>query len=103
MTVAKRGREDHRILRELQGQYWREGANGTKWTVEKLGRNIHRVTMLCDTPHAFEWHGLLSSDRHHDNAHTDQNLERKHLDEIIKRKGVVRVICTDPRHKQRQG
>ena len=22
---------------------------------------------------------------------------------IIKRKGVVRVICEDPRHKQRQG
>jgi large subunit ribosomal protein L36 len=22
---------------------------------------------------------------------------------VIKRKGVVRVICTDPRHKQRQG
>ena len=22
---------------------------------------------------------------------------------IIKRKGVVRVICKDPRHKQRQG
>ena len=22
---------------------------------------------------------------------------------IIKRNGVVRVICTDPRHKQRQG
>ncbi len=22
---------------------------------------------------------------------------------LIKRKGVVRVICTDPRHKQRQG
>ena len=22
---------------------------------------------------------------------------------IIPRKGVVRVICTDPRHKQRQG
>jgi large subunit ribosomal protein L36 len=22
---------------------------------------------------------------------------------IIRRKGVVRVICTDPRHKQRQG
>ncbi|MDZ4128559.1 MAG: 50S ribosomal protein L36 [Hydrogenophaga sp.] len=22
---------------------------------------------------------------------------------IIKRHGVVRVICTDPRHKQRQG
>ena len=22
---------------------------------------------------------------------------------VIKRSGVVRVICTDPRHKQRQG
>ncbi|NOY76228.1 MAG: 50S ribosomal protein L36 [Calditrichaeota bacterium] len=22
---------------------------------------------------------------------------------IVKRKGVVRVICTNPRHKQRQG
>jgi len=22
---------------------------------------------------------------------------------LIKRKGVVRVICSDPRHKQRQG
>ena len=22
---------------------------------------------------------------------------------LIRRKGVVRVICTDPRHKQRQG
>jgi large subunit ribosomal protein L36 len=22
---------------------------------------------------------------------------------IIKRRGIVRVICTDPRHKQRQG
>jgi large subunit ribosomal protein L36 len=22
---------------------------------------------------------------------------------VIKRNGVVRVICTDPRHKQRQG
>jgi len=94
VTVAKRGREDQRILRELQGHYRREGANGTKWTVEKLGRNIYRVTMVCDTPHAFEWHGLLSSDRHHDNAHTDQKLERKHLDEIIKRKGGV-IDCGD--------
>ncbi|MCX7824969.1 MAG: 50S ribosomal protein L36 [Verrucomicrobiae bacterium] len=22
---------------------------------------------------------------------------------IVRRKGVIRVICTDPRHKQRQG
>ena len=25
------------------------------------------------------------------------------LCKIVRRKGVVRVICTDPRHKQRQG
>lgn len=79
-----------RILAELKDHYWREGITpGTRWTVEKLGRNIHRVTMVCDTPHGFEWHGLLSSDRHHDNAHTDQDLERKHLDEIVRRKGGV--------------
>ncbi|MDR3049076.1 MAG: 50S ribosomal protein L36 [Elusimicrobiota bacterium] len=22
---------------------------------------------------------------------------------VVRRKGVVRIICTDPRHKQRQG
>lgn len=84
-----------RIREELAGHYWRDGITpGSKWTVEKLGRNIHRVTMLCDTPNRFEWWGLLSSDRHHDNAHTDQKLERKHLDEIVKRKGGV-IDCGD--------
>jgi hypothetical protein len=77
-----------RIREELKGHYWRDGITpGTQWTVEKLSRNIHRVTMLCETPHQFEWWGLLSSDRHHDNAHTDWDLERKHLDELTRRKG----------------
>jgi large subunit ribosomal protein L36 len=26
-----------------------------------------------------------------------------HKCKIVRRKGVVRVICSDPRHKQRQG
>jgi len=79
----------------LKGHHWREGITpGTQWTVEKLGRNIHRVTMLCETPHEFQWHGLLSSDRHHDNAHTNQDLERKHLDELVKRKGGC-IDCGD--------
>lgn len=74
---------------------WREGSSPeTEWTVEKLGRNIHRVTMLCHTPHEFVWNGLLSSDRHHDNAHTNQVLETKHLDEIVKRRGGV-IDCGD--------
>lgn len=81
--------EAERVLKGLEGHYWRDGVNGSRWTVEKLTRNIHRVTMICDTPHAFEWNGLLSSDRHHDNAHSDWELERKHLDEITKRRGGV--------------
>jgi hypothetical protein len=82
--------EATRIENKLQQYHWREGITpGTRWTVEKLSRNIHRVTMMAETAHAFEWHGLLSSDRHHDNAHTDQELERKHLVEITKRKGGV--------------
>jgi len=27
----------------------------------------------------------------------------RNCNKVIRRKGVVRVICTDPRHKQRQG
>lgn len=84
-----------RIRQELKNFYWREGSTpGTQWTVEKLSRNIHRVTMLADTPHRFEWHGLLASDRHHDNAHTNQELERKHLDELRERKGGA-IDCGD--------
>lgn len=90
-----RVREDARILAQLGDHVWREGASpGSRWTVEKLSRNVHRVTMLCDTAHQFEWHALLSSDRHHDNAHTDQDMEKRHLDEIVRRKGGV-IDCGD--------
>ena len=93
--MKTRVREDARILAKLGSHVWREGASpGSLWTVEKLSRNVHRVTMLCDTAHQFEWHGLLSSDRHHDNAHTDQDMERRHLDEIVRRKGGV-IDCGD--------
>ena len=93
--MKTRVREEARILAKLGSHVWREGASpGSLWTVEKLSRNVHRVTMLCDTAHQFEWHGLLSSDRHHDNAHTDQDMERRHLDEIVRRKGGV-IDCGD--------
>lgn len=93
--MSSRKCDKQRIADELKGHHWREGASpGSQWTVEKLGRNIHRVTMTCETPHGFVWNGLLSSDRHHDNAHTDQNLERKHLDEIVRRNGGV-IDCGD--------
>jgi len=87
--------DKERIREELKSHYWREGITpGSSWTVEKLGRNIHRVTMLCETPHEFEWWGLLDSDRHHDNAHTDQDMEARHMNEITKRKGGV-ISCGD--------
>lgn len=92
--MKTRASEQDRIMSKLDGHVWREGVNGTRWTVEKMSRNIHRVTLLADTAHAFEWNGLLSSDRHHDNAHTDQQLEKKHLDEIVRRKGGV-IDCGD--------
>lgn len=80
--------DKERIREELKSYYWREGITpGSSWTVEKLGRNIHRVTMLCETPHGFEWWGLLASDRHHDHASADHDLEKKHLDELKRRKG----------------
>jgi len=37
---------------------------------------------------------LLSSDRHHDNAHTDQDLERRHLDQALE-KGAGIIDCGD--------
>lgn len=84
-----------RVLHDLKDHHWREGSSrDSQWTVEKLGRNIHRVTMVCDTPHGFEWFCLLDSDRHHDNSHTDQELETKHLKEIVRRKGGI-ISCGD--------
>jgi len=84
-----------RIREELKGHYWRDGITpGTQWTVEKLSRNIHRVTMLCETPHQFEWWALIDSDRHFDNAHSDLPMQKQHMNEITKRKGGV-ISCGD--------
>ena len=51
------------------------------WTVDSISRNVVRVTM--DAPQTVGWEQwfLLSSDRHHDNAHTDWGMERRHLQE----------------------
>lgn len=93
--MTKRRTTSQSLASALESNSWREGSSpGSKWTVEKLSRNIHRVTVICDTPHQFEWWALLSSDRHHDNAHSDWNLEKRHLDEITRRKGGI-IDCGD--------
>ena len=48
------------------------------WTVTEQNRNVHTVRMRATNSKWEQWF-LLSSDRHHDNAHTDQALELKHL------------------------
>ena len=59
--------------------------------VEEVSRNVHIVRIDASSPE-FEWQCLLSSDRHHDNAHTSHKLERKHL-EIVKatKAGIIDV------------
>ena len=60
-------------------------------TVEQLSRNVHTVTFDLTTIDEEQWF-LLSSDRHHDNAHTDWDLEAKHLKEAVKRRaGIIDI------------
>ena len=52
--------------------------------VTKKARNIHVVDMDIRSMNDERWF-LLSSDRHHDNPHSDHDLELKHLREAVKR------------------
>jgi len=49
-----------------------------KWNVTEQSRNVHTVRVKSDGKNWEQWF-LLSSDRHHDNAHTSHELELKHL------------------------
>lgn len=54
------------------------------FTIEATGPQV--VTVRCK-PKGKDWAQwfLLRTDAHHDNPHTDQNLERKHLREAVER------------------
>lgn len=52
--------------------------------VERKSRNIHVVETRIDSVNDSRWF-LLSSDRHHDNPHSDHELELKHLREAQER------------------
>ena len=55
-------------------------------------RNVHIVRTEIKRYGGWEQWFLLSSDRHHDNAHADQELEIKHLKLAVKRKaGIIDV------------
>ena len=72
-------------------KHYRPGsAKGSRWTVVQHEKNIHRVIIENgeSRKNLSQWF-LLSSDRHHDNAHTDQDLELKHLKEAKKRNAII--------------
>jgi len=61
------------------------------YVVSEQNRNVHTVRMEA-TGKDWEQYFLLSSDRHHDNAHTDHALELKHLRQAQERgAGIIDV------------
>lgn len=63
----------------------------TPFEVKQNSRNVHTVRFELPKTQSSQWF-LLSSDRHHDNAHTNQSLEKKHLEQAKERgAGVIDV------------
>ncbi|MEE2887528.1 MAG: hypothetical protein VX951_08860 [Planctomycetota bacterium] len=50
------------------------------WESKQVARTVEKVRVDASSPD-FEQYFLLSSDRHHDNAHADWDLELKHLNQ----------------------
>ena len=68
-------------------------ARNPPWTVEHKARNAHYVELQA-TSKTDEWRFLLSSCRHHDNPHCNQDLERVHLEECVE-SGAGVIDCGD--------
>jgi hypothetical protein len=56
--------------------------------VKTISRDSHEVEFPVAFRNWEQWF-LLSSDRHHDNAHTNWDLEKKHLDEAVQKNAGV--------------
>lgn len=62
-----------------------------KYLLEPISRTVMNVHIDAQSPKFEQWF-LLSSDRHHDNAHTDWELEKRHLDQCVERgAGIIDV------------
>ncbi len=53
--------------------------------IERLNRSTVKIEVEYQMNKEWEQWFLLSSDRHHDNPKTDQDLEKKHLDQALER------------------
>ena len=51
------------------------------FTTEQTAPNV--ITVRMKPVSGWTQRFLLSADRHHDNPHTDQALERRHLEEVL--------------------
>ena len=72
-----------------------------KWTLHQSRRNVHTLRWNWKSVGEAEAWVLLSSDRHHDNTHTDHNLELKHLKEAQDRGAAI--IDVGDQHCAMQG
>lgn len=58
------------------------------WVVEQVSTNVHTIR-FDNIKAGWEQFVLLSSDRHHDNLHADQRLERAHLEKARERNAPI--------------
>tara|TARA_R100001082_G_scaffold111266_1_gene94570 strand:- start:3256 stop:4116 length:861 start_codon:yes stop_codon:yes gene_type:complete len=58
------------------------------WSIEQTSRNVHTVNIDGRGKNWEQW-VLLSSDRHHDNAHTNHKLELTHLKQVVERNALI--------------
>jgi len=56
--------------------------------ISQISPNVHQIR-FTDVRAGWEQWVLLSSDRHHDNQHCDQELEKRHLDMAVEREALV--------------
>lgn len=57
-------------------------------TITSFSKESHQVSFPVPRTGWEKWF-LLSSDRHHDNAHTNWDLEKKHLEEAVEREAGI--------------
>ena len=56
--------------------------------IKSISKDSHEIIFTVPRSGWESWY-LLSSDRHHDNAHTNWEMEKKHLDQAIKREAGI--------------
>jgi hypothetical protein len=56
--------------------------------IKSISKDSHEITFSVARSNWEQWF-LISSDRHHDNAHTKWELEKKHLDQALERKAGI--------------